>query len=235
MARAPGAGTDLDSKNNPPIDPYHDSSFPDWSANTGTTTGDKYEPDTFGNGTDKTTRTSVADTDTDATTGDKYDLPCNAFLNDEVVLTESQVDKQLSREETSEEKKSTGVNRPMNEDAKNDKRRNYRLQGGVGQNKNQNTVNFPGGHNKANENRVAPTAAANPLSKDAKSENQQKQTQGKKKQVDKSVFVEKETKDYFFFWRQGSVFSQWHPAEFTVDGQKFNCAEQYMMYHKASK
>ncbi len=30
-----------------------------------------------------------------------------------------------------------------------------------------------------------------------------------------------------------SFLSQWHPANFTVDGIKYNCAEQYMMYQKA--
>ena len=30
-------------------------------------------------------------------------------------------------------------------------------------------------------------------------------------------------------------FSQWHPAECTLDGIRFNCAEQLMMYAKASK
>ena len=28
-------------------------------------------------------------------------------------------------------------------------------------------------------------------------------------------------------------FSQWHPSKFTVDALEFDCAEQYMMYHKA--
>src|ERR1043165_7353440 len=29
------------------------------------------------------------------------------------------------------------------------------------------------------------------------------------------------------------VFSQWHATAFTIGGQKFNCAEQWMMYAKA--
>jgi len=39
------------------------------------------------------------------------------------------------------------------------------------------------------------------------------------------------TDDYILFW--GGPFSQWAPSEFTIDNLKFNCAEQYMMYHKA--
>lgn len=37
--------------------------------------------------------------------------------------------------------------------------------------------------------------------------------------------------NYTFFWN--GVFSQWYPSTFN-DGQRtYNCAEQYMMYHKA--
>ena len=39
---------------------------------------------------------------------------------------------------------------------------------------------------------------------------------------------------YTFFWRPDSVFSQWFPCAFTVDGAAFSCAEQYMMYGKAT-
>ncbi|CAC5419604.1 unnamed protein product [Mytilus coruscus] len=38
---------------------------------------------------------------------------------------------------------------------------------------------------------------------------------------------------YEFFWRSHSPYSQWYKSDFTVDGIKFNCAEQYMMYSKA--
>lgn len=38
---------------------------------------------------------------------------------------------------------------------------------------------------------------------------------------------------FTFFWRQESPFSQWHPCEFEVEGQRFHCAEQSMMYGKA--
>lgn len=34
-----------------------------------------------------------------------------------------------------------------------------------------------------------------------------------------------------FFW--SGVFSQWHKAWMTIDGQVFNCCEQYMMWCKA--
>ncbi len=39
------------------------------------------------------------------------------------------------------------------------------------------------------------------------------------------------TDNYVFFW--GGICSQWYASEFEIDGQKFTCAEQYMMYKKA--
>ncbi|UKS26722.1 NADAR family protein [Paenibacillus sp. HWE-109] len=39
---------------------------------------------------------------------------------------------------------------------------------------------------------------------------------------------------FTFFWRTQSPFSQWHSCRFIIDGNVFNCAEQYMMYMKAS-
>ena len=45
----------------------------------------------------------------------------------------------------------------------------------------------------------------------------------------------KSVEKFFFFWRSKSPFSQWHEAEFVVDDVEFNCAEQYMMYRKASE
>lgn len=36
---------------------------------------------------------------------------------------------------------------------------------------------------------------------------------------------------FTFFWN--GPFSQWEPAEFTIDGTVYNCAEQYMMAEKA--
>ncbi|XP_077981733.1 protein irg-1-like [Glandiceps talaboti] len=38
---------------------------------------------------------------------------------------------------------------------------------------------------------------------------------------------------YTFFWKIQSPFSQWFPANFTVDGITYSCAEQYMMHQKA--
>ena len=37
--------------------------------------------------------------------------------------------------------------------------------------------------------------------------------------------------EFIFFY--GGTFSQWKRCSFIEDGIKFNCAEQYMMYHKA--
>ena len=38
---------------------------------------------------------------------------------------------------------------------------------------------------------------------------------------------------YEFFWKSASPYSQWYMAEFEVDGQTYNCAEQFMMHQKA--
>lgn len=38
---------------------------------------------------------------------------------------------------------------------------------------------------------------------------------------------------FTFFWLAHSPFSQWHPAIFTVNGNQFTSAEQYMMFQKA--
>ena len=37
--------------------------------------------------------------------------------------------------------------------------------------------------------------------------------------------------EYYFFWN--GPLSQWHPSNFTVGGENYNCAEQYMMHQKA--
>jgi ribA/ribD-fused uncharacterized protein len=37
--------------------------------------------------------------------------------------------------------------------------------------------------------------------------------------------------NYVFFW--GGTFSQWCPSPFEIDGEKYNCCEQYMMAKKA--
>ena len=44
-----------------------------------------------------------------------------------------------------------------------------------------------------------------------------------------------ENKEFTFFWKTQSPFSQWHTAPFTVDGTDFTCAEQFMMHQKAGK
>jgi len=38
---------------------------------------------------------------------------------------------------------------------------------------------------------------------------------------------------YTFFYSNNSPFSQWYPANFTVDDIEYNCCEQYMMHKKA--
>jgi hypothetical protein len=38
---------------------------------------------------------------------------------------------------------------------------------------------------------------------------------------------------YTFFFTEASPFSQWYRCAFSVDGNAFNCAEQYMMHGKA--
>lgn len=38
---------------------------------------------------------------------------------------------------------------------------------------------------------------------------------------------------FTFFFTDSSPFSQWYRCTFTVDGNTFNCAEQFMMYGKA--
>lgn len=40
---------------------------------------------------------------------------------------------------------------------------------------------------------------------------------------------------FTFFFGHETPFSQWYPAEFVVDGQKYSCAEQYMMHQKAGE
>lgn len=45
--------------------------------------------------------------------------------------------------------------------------------------------------------------------------------------------METQPRRFTFFWRSGSPFSQWHASEFEVEGKRFGCAEQYMMYGKA--
>ena len=53
--------------------------------------------------------------------------------------------------------------------------------------------------------------------------------------TDKTKPVKQAAEKFIFFWKSKSPFSQWHEAVFVLDDVKFNCAEQYMMYRKASK
>ncbi|KAK3097614.1 hypothetical protein FSP39_011425 [Pinctada imbricata] len=39
--------------------------------------------------------------------------------------------------------------------------------------------------------------------------------------------------EYEFFWGNNSVFSQWYRCVMIIDGIRYSCAEQYMMYQKA--
>ena len=43
----------------------------------------------------------------------------------------------------------------------------------------------------------------------------------------------KYTDRYVFFFTNSDVFSNWYIAPFEIQGQRFNCVEQYMMYQKA--
>ena len=40
---------------------------------------------------------------------------------------------------------------------------------------------------------------------------------------------------FTFFFGTDSPFSQWHSAEFEVEGVTYNCAEQFMMHQKAGE
>ena len=39
--------------------------------------------------------------------------------------------------------------------------------------------------------------------------------------------------EYTFFFTEANPFSQWFPCSFVVEGNTFNCAEQFMMHGKA--
>ena len=39
--------------------------------------------------------------------------------------------------------------------------------------------------------------------------------------------------DFVFFWTARTPYSQWHKRDMYIDGMKFNCCEQWMMYSKA--
>ena len=75
-----------------------------------------------------------------------------------------------------------------------------------------------------------------PLSDQSKSKGKKK---NKHREHDDAHGVSMGTSDsgekFTFFFGPSTPFSQWHPAEFVVDGQKYNCAEQYMMHQKAGE
>ncbi|VDI02761.1 uncharacterized protein MGAL_10B004852 [Mytilus galloprovincialis] len=73
---------------------------------------------------------------------------------------------------------------------------------------------------------------------DEKNKRDQKASKGatrdsNKKPKENAALRQKAFEAYEFFWRSHSPYSQWYPSDFTVDGIKFNCAEQFMMYSKA--
>lgn len=47
--------------------------------------------------------------------------------------------------------------------------------------------------------------------------------------------LSKENHNFIYFWEFDSVFSQWFPCTFVVDGITYNSAMQYMMHQKAGK
>ncbi|OWF43560.1 riboflavin biosynthesis protein PYRR, chloroplastic-like [Mizuhopecten yessoensis] len=86
------------------------------------------------------------------------------------------------------------------------------------------------------------TMASRKRAAEKKSNNDQKPSSTKQLKLDTFVKGSSSTlklpagtkkEDFEFFWREESPFSQFHPAVFTVDGTKYNCAEQYMMHQKA--
>jgi predicted NAD-dependent protein-ADP-ribosyltransferase YbiA (DUF1768 family) len=48
-----------------------------------------------------------------------------------------------------------------------------------------------------------------------------------------SAEIEIITDQFVFFWRPPTVFGQWTWSEFVVDGERYTCAEQFMMAEKA--
>lgn len=48
-----------------------------------------------------------------------------------------------------------------------------------------------------------------------------------------SSIPEQSKKEYTFFWKTHSCFSQWHKSPFTIDGLSYCMAEQFMMAEKA--
>ncbi|KAF7599055.1 MAG: GTP cyclohydrolase [Candidatus Dactylopiibacterium carminicum] len=42
------------------------------------------------------------------------------------------------------------------------------------------------------------------------------------------------TENMLLFWRSHEIYCNWYPSGFVVDGQHFNCGEQWIMHAKAS-
>lgn len=147
--------------------------------------------------------------------------------------------------DTSSSTNSTEDDNKRENNTNQDRRRSNRLQSGAGGDKYHNAHRFPGGHSKANAERPKPQPCDKPCdninsgstgnsSSDYKSRDHGAGGQSSEHARQGKDRIQKETENFVFFWRKESPFSQWHPAKFTIDGLTFNCAEQYMMYNKAS-
>ena len=184
---------------------------------------DKYEP-SF----------SLSDKTESGTMDDKKNFPTTA--------SGIKLDSKETTDTLDEDK--TNVNVDTMDTKNEERRRNNRLQSGATKDKFSNAHRFPGGHEKANADRPKPLAVDQNIST---GNNYSQHNSGSQRENHRHVdrnsrgrhgsphrsFVHKETEDFVFFWREGSPFSQWHPAKFKVDDLEFNCAEQYMMYSKA--
>lgn len=174
--------------------------------------------------------------ESEATSGTCHLVSTPCSTQDTLDSTNYSKDTSCSNNSTTDEnKKENNTNQ--------ERRRNNRLQSGAGNDKYNNAFRFPGGHGKANAERPKPQPCDHknstssgytgnsssdhaPRDHGAGGQSNERFRQGKDR-------IQRETEDYLFFWRKDSPFSQWHPAEFTLDGLTFNCAEQYMMYNKA--
>ncbi len=76
------------------------------------------------------------------------------------------------------------------------------------------------------------TAGSNPVPGERKSRRTVTTEKGQRPGV--VTRTSKDGKEKFtFFFGADTPFSQFHSAEFEVEGQRYNCAEQYMMHQKA--
>ena len=60
-------------------------------------------------------------------------------------------------------------------------------------------------------------------------------SRSRKKQKDGPPTYGKTIGNFVFFYGSSDIFSQFHPAKFEVDGQEYNCMEQYMHHQKAGQ